>query len=468
MPSGLIIDSPSQRLRAHPAVAVPLGAALAQADAVHHAVPGEPVPRRLAGQRVGAVAQVAAGELGRERAVDREVDGVDLVRHRGEVPGHVDRLRRSSWEKHARAVVDMSRMTCRDRQVRVRPCRCRTPCSACSPSPRAPATSSPRRSRATSAATPGRPGTRASTRSWPGWPSDGLIEVTHEGARGSRTYAVTDAGREELRTWLLTPPAAGAKVRNELVLRMFLLSALEPGRRPQAARHGSRRTPRRRPPSCAELREEAGPVRLGPEGFGQLAAEYGLRQYDAVHDWALWAIDQLDQADQAVTASDERAQRDVARGRQHPARGQVRPPQRRAGHPEPDDARRDHPHPRPEAGWWRDGAHEREHHDGVDGRPHERGPVGGGQAPGRPGAQQQHDDRVRADHPYDRGDHRAPPGCAATSEGPPADRVPAAITAYRPAAGAGRSPPGSCRRARRPPTAPPRRRPPAGRRRGTT
>ena len=80
-----------QRLRAHPTVAVPLGATIAQADAVHHAVPDEPVPRRLTGQRVGAVAQVAAGELGRERTVDREIDGVDLVRHRGEVPGHVDR-----------------------------------------------------------------------------------------------------------------------------------------------------------------------------------------------------------------------------------------------------------------------------------------------------------------------------------------------------------------------------------------
>ena len=43
-------------------------------------------------------------------------------------------------------------------------------------------------------------------------------------------------------------------------------------------------------------------MRLGPEGFGQLAAEYGLRQYDAVHDWALWAIEQLDQA-QATTTS---------------------------------------------------------------------------------------------------------------------------------------------------------------------
>src|SRR5919108_6155342 len=48
----------------------------------------------------------------------------------------------------------------------------------------------------------------------------GLVEVTHEGPRGSRTYALTPAGREELRTWLLEPPAKTGKVRNEQVLRM--------------------------------------------------------------------------------------------------------------------------------------------------------------------------------------------------------------------------------------------------------
>jgi len=130
---------------------------------------------------------------------------------------------------------------------------------------------------------------------------NGLIEVSHEGARGSRTYAVTDAGREELRTWLLTPPRQG-KVRNELVLRMFLLSALDPA----DARELLGRIAASTAQDAAELRRlraEAGPVRLGPAGFGQLAAEYGLRQYDAVHDWALWAIDQLDQADQAAAAT---------------------------------------------------------------------------------------------------------------------------------------------------------------------
>src|ERR1041384_1028625 len=31
----------------------------------------------------------------------------------------------------------------------------------------------------------------------------GMVEVVGEGARNSRTYAVTPAGRDELRTWML-------------------------------------------------------------------------------------------------------------------------------------------------------------------------------------------------------------------------------------------------------------------------
>ena len=123
----------------------------------------------------------------------------------------------------------------------------------------------------------------------------GLVEVTAEGARGSRTYAATGAGREELRSWLLTPRDRGGKVRNEQVLRMFLLSALDPA----DARVVLRRIAANTAHEAAELRrvrEEAGPVRPGRDGFGQLAAEFGLRQYDAVHSWALWAMEQLDAA----------------------------------------------------------------------------------------------------------------------------------------------------------------------------
>ena len=121
----------------------------------------------------------------------------------------------------------------------------------------------------------------------------GLVEVTHEGPRGSRTYAVTPAGREELRRWLLSPPAGG-KVRNAEVLRLFLLSALDP---PDALTV-LRRIADETAAAIADLRsvrEVTGPPVPGPEGFGILAAEFGLRQYEAVHNWALWAIEQLEQ-----------------------------------------------------------------------------------------------------------------------------------------------------------------------------
>ncbi len=55
----------------------------------------------------------------------------------------------------------------------------------------------------------------------------GLIEVVGEGARNSRTYAVTDAGHAEMRHWLLEGEANRAQ-RNETAVRWFLLALLEP------------------------------------------------------------------------------------------------------------------------------------------------------------------------------------------------------------------------------------------------
>ena len=120
----------------------------------------------------------------------------------------------------------------------------------------------------------------------------GLVEVAAEGARGSKTYAVTDAGRAELRTWLMSPPARQGKVRNEQVLRMFMLSALDPVDAVVVLERIAESTAQQADVLRA-IREEAGPVEPGPEGFGQLAAEYGLRQFEAVHTWAEWAIEQL-------------------------------------------------------------------------------------------------------------------------------------------------------------------------------
>jgi DNA-binding PadR family transcriptional regulator len=55
----------------------------------------------------------------------------------------------------------------------------------------------------------------------------GLAEVVAHGPRRSRTWAVTDAGRTELRRWL-TETEPDRAVRHEPLLRAFLLFLLEP------------------------------------------------------------------------------------------------------------------------------------------------------------------------------------------------------------------------------------------------
>ena len=55
----------------------------------------------------------------------------------------------------------------------------------------------------------------------------GMVEVVGEGARGSRTFAVTDAGRAEVRRWMIEKqPSRGQ--RNETAVRWFLAFLLEP------------------------------------------------------------------------------------------------------------------------------------------------------------------------------------------------------------------------------------------------
>jgi DNA-binding PadR family transcriptional regulator len=56
---------------------------------------------------------------------------------------------------------------------------------------------------------------------------DGLIEQTGTGARNSKTYAVTAAGLDRLRSWLReTEP--DRRVRSDAALRTFFLWLLEP------------------------------------------------------------------------------------------------------------------------------------------------------------------------------------------------------------------------------------------------
>jgi DNA-binding PadR family transcriptional regulator len=121
----------------------------------------------------------------------------------------------------------------------------------------------------------------------------GLVEAAAAGARGRRTYAITDAGRAELRNWLMTP-TGNAVVRNEAALRLFLVSSLDPADQRELLKRIAAHTGE----AAAELRgilaEPDEPDRGPRAGYGRLAGEYGVRQYDAVHGWALWALAELD------------------------------------------------------------------------------------------------------------------------------------------------------------------------------
>ena len=56
---------------------------------------------------------------------------------------------------------------------------------------------------------------------------EGMVEVVGEGPRRSRTWAVTEQGREELRRWMVEIEPSRSQ-RNETAMRWFLLALLAP------------------------------------------------------------------------------------------------------------------------------------------------------------------------------------------------------------------------------------------------
>jgi DNA-binding PadR family transcriptional regulator len=119
---------------------------------------------------------------------------------------------------------------------------------------------------------------------------DGLIEQTASGARGSKTYAVTDEGRGEVRRWLLeTEP--DRRVRSEAALRTFFLWLLEPE---AAARQLERERDHWR-----SVRAELERIESEPTGADRksrtfrIALEGGLRTVDARLAWLGDAIEEL-------------------------------------------------------------------------------------------------------------------------------------------------------------------------------
>lgn len=124
--------------------------------------------------------------------------------------------------------------------------------------------------------------------------ADGLIEVINEGARRSRTYTVTDAGRAELRRWMFIPQAI-TPARNEHVLRLLSLASLDLDDTrvlvERLATTNDELTSALRT-TLAEARERAQPgVR---PGYSPLAMEFAVRYLDLERDWARWMLAELE------------------------------------------------------------------------------------------------------------------------------------------------------------------------------
>ena len=117
--------------------------------------------------------------------------------------------------------------------------------------------------------------------------AEGLIRQTSTGARGSKTYEVTDQGLFEVRRWLREEDPDHS-VRNEAALRIFFLWLLEPG---EAAACLEREAEYYRG-VLEELEaiaaEEDEPDRPKTRAY-RISLESGLRVTRARLDWAEWA-----------------------------------------------------------------------------------------------------------------------------------------------------------------------------------
>lgn len=120
----------------------------------------------------------------------------------------------------------------------------------------------------------------------------GFMVVHAEGGRGRKEYAITGAGRAELRRWLLEvepdPPR-----RNDAVLRVFFLD--------QVAPEEAREYLERQAASAAARHEELTALRSVAKNdskglliaYGLLSLEYGLRLAEMNREWARWAAGQI-------------------------------------------------------------------------------------------------------------------------------------------------------------------------------
>ncbi|MBY8881335.1 PadR family transcriptional regulator [Actinacidiphila acidipaludis] len=127
----------------------------------------------------------------------------------------------------------------------------------------------------------------------------GLLTVSAEGPRGRKEYAVTAAGRAELRHWLVETEPERVR-RSETLLRVFFLGLLTPDEATAFLAVEATRAAQ----EAAALRELEPTVDPGANALsvhGRLALEYGLRLAALQEEWARWAAGQIAAAQEAAS-----------------------------------------------------------------------------------------------------------------------------------------------------------------------
>jgi DNA-binding PadR family transcriptional regulator len=121
---------------------------------------------------------------------------------------------------------------------------------------------------------------------------EGLIEVDSRGPRGRKAYRITDAGLAAIRTWL-ADGEVDHTLRSESILRAAFFWLMEPGELQahldRERRYYTEAAAFYRDLTAAKDRGDFGDT---PQTRAlRVAAEAGVRFFQAMADWATWAAD---------------------------------------------------------------------------------------------------------------------------------------------------------------------------------
>lgn len=134
---------------------------------------------------------------------------------------------------------------------------------------------------------------------------DGLISEVSRGARGSKTYAITDSGLDELVTWLKETEPNRAS-RNESLMRLFFFFLLDDEESAELFRKETdyhRRTLSR----YEEWKKLISGANVYTERFNLIVLDWGIRYEQAFIEWLEWAEGEAKKARKSRGLSSKKA-----------------------------------------------------------------------------------------------------------------------------------------------------------------